>query len=690
MRKFFCLYAIAALAVFLFPPLACSNGSANPEKSKRIVGGHEAEPGAWPWMTAVVRAGGDSIYDSQYCGGTLIHPRWVLTAAHCVYSEKAEDVEAVLGVHDLSADTGERFGVKRKILHPDYRYSTDENDFALLELSDGATQPVVRLYTGGDTLEGENGVVLGWGWTNARYPEKLLQVEVSVIPNDVCNEGYEAAGGYGENPITESMLCAGEPGKDSCEGDSGGPLLVNDGGEWKQAGIVSWGGDRCAMEDLYGVYSRVSVAVDFIRQHVALDLEPKPITLFFPHVATGGERKTDITVTNTGGTAVGGALTARNDIGTNLESIRIDLPPFGTRRISVNDEFSDAEGIGYLVFEYDSNAGSVAARASFFAEGKYRASAPAVSEPNEGDFCIPHIVSDAENLTTVSLVNTSGEAAELSLEFDNGSEKIVSLGPGGKSSFTIKSLFGESGSDINSAVVRGGGQIAGLSLISHENEKTESLAAFLLKDGLSDRMIVPHIAAKDRFRTVLTVCNTSESSQTVSFNPYGTDGEVLIPVSRTVGPGDTFTATATDLGLPADSAWLRIETDDPLAGQVVFETRNGTAGAGFSCTDAGSKNGVFTDIGTGGWAGIALANPNGQSANILLTAYDENGVPATSKTVVLRPYARLAGTVAGIFTGDAAGASHIVYSSDREVAGFRINGSPDGTELDALLGKTYH
>ncbi|QTA87266.1 DUF1986 domain-containing protein [Desulfonema magnum] len=250
---------------------------ASRKASSRIVGGYESEQGAWPWITALVYPDKGSLYDSLMCAGSLVHSNWVVTAAHCaedIHGDalEPEDIEVVLGVHDLKNDIGEWIKVKRIISHPCYDKKNNWNaDIALLELEETVSYPTIRPVAGNAVLDGKEAAVIGWGTTSARndiFPEKLRQASVCIISNDICNKSYNQKLYY-DDPITEYMMCAGrsEGGTDACRNDSGGPLVVPDGDTWKLAGIVSWG-EGCAQPDFYGVYTRITAFLDFIYTYV--------------------------------------------------------------------------------------------------------------------------------------------------------------------------------------------------------------------------------------------------------------------------------------------------------------------------------------------------------------------------------------------------------------------------------------
>jgi trypsin len=226
-----------------------------------IVGGTEVAVGQFTYITGVRF---DSPTSKSQCGGSLIAPKYVLTAGHCLVGN---DYYVAVGTHNLSGDAdGERIHVIKTTAHPLWSgVDGDPYDFGILELEHASNGTLAPLYFEDDALNapGVAAKVRGWGQTSwgGEQSDVLLEVGVKIWANDKCAENL--------NGIDKAMICAGGiKGEDSCRGDSGGPLTVLKNGSEVQVGVVSWGFE-CARANTPGVYGRLSHAKDFITPYLS-------------------------------------------------------------------------------------------------------------------------------------------------------------------------------------------------------------------------------------------------------------------------------------------------------------------------------------------------------------------------------------------------------------------------------------
>ncbi|XP_067363146.1 transmembrane protease serine 4a isoform X2 [Channa argus] len=240
--------------------LSCSD-CGQVHSQDRIVGGKDAYIEDWPWQVSLQESG------QHTCGGSLVSPRWVVTAAHCFSGTRKE-------LRNLRVVSGETYlimlggsYVDKVIINGDYNAEENDYDIALIRLSSPLTvgvnrKPVCLPPTSLDIPDKTALVVTGWGYLkeNGKVSTSLQMADISLIDRKTCSSPSM----YG-NIITQRMICAGfvEGKVDACQGDSGGPLVYFTSSIWNLVGVVSWG-VGCARQGKPGVYSNVGEMLNWI------------------------------------------------------------------------------------------------------------------------------------------------------------------------------------------------------------------------------------------------------------------------------------------------------------------------------------------------------------------------------------------------------------------------------------------
>jgi len=226
---------------------------------ERIVGGYSAKH-VYPWFVTIL---GESSGEPM-CGGSLISPEWILTAAHC-----APFTTVVLKRYRYNGSEGE---IERPVLeiikHEGYDQVSLDNDIAIARIAPiDSIIPIGIAQTSKPSKPRTKAKVIGFGTlkANGNVPNKLQEVVVKVVKQSTCRKKYRPFPDW----VTENMLCAAARRKDSCQGDSGGPLFIGSPSHPVQVGIVSWG-IGCAEAQYPGVYTRLHKFTDWINGHVGL------------------------------------------------------------------------------------------------------------------------------------------------------------------------------------------------------------------------------------------------------------------------------------------------------------------------------------------------------------------------------------------------------------------------------------
>ncbi|MFD7655431.1 S1 family peptidase [Actinosynnema sp. NPDC059797] len=225
---------------------------------ERVVGGDRVSIADHPWVVYLTDSSG-----YQFCGGTLVAPDKVVTAAHCARSMTTRNSRVVVGREDKQGKQGRVVRLNEVWVHPDYVAADRGADVAVLTLREQVPYEPLPLAGPGDAglyAPGTGALVLGWGRTSeqgavSRY---LMGATVPVMSDEDCSAAYFQYDAW-------HMTCAGYPegGVDTCQGDSGGPMVA--GG--RLIGVTSWG-EGCARRGKPGAYSRVMSFFDVLTEQV--------------------------------------------------------------------------------------------------------------------------------------------------------------------------------------------------------------------------------------------------------------------------------------------------------------------------------------------------------------------------------------------------------------------------------------
>ncbi|XP_033229481.1 chymotrypsin-2-like [Belonocnema kinseyi] len=239
---------------FQVPEVFPQKESWNNEISGRIVGGSDADEAAFPYQVSL------QINGNHFCGGSIIHQKWIMTAGHCLSGAQASKITVVVGTNDLTRG-GTRYEAKRLVVHPNFSMAKITGDVALIELASAVTfsksVSSIALPTSDITKAHTHVVVSGWGKKSVfgGVSPKLQYLNVKTVYQRFCS--------FLSNLVTEKNICTiSKFGKGMCNGDSGSPVVAHG----VQFGIVSWG-LPCAL-GVPDVHTRVYSYVDWINGYV--------------------------------------------------------------------------------------------------------------------------------------------------------------------------------------------------------------------------------------------------------------------------------------------------------------------------------------------------------------------------------------------------------------------------------------
>ncbi len=408
--------------------------------------------------------------------------------------------------------------------------------------------------------------------------------------------------------------------------------------------------------------------------------------LYFSYVDTSLPWQTEIALINTGNQAVSGTLRAFRDDGQPTETVPVTLPARGRTQVNVANAFTDHLDVRYIIFDADSAA--VQGYMKLYQSGTYRAAIPAVRDVNtSSDIYLSHIASDTQWWTGVVLLNTTSARKDMTITFDNGESASLTLNANEQKVFDIAQEFfdGVPQPGIRSAVIADAVGVIGLEIFG--SPVANQLDGILITGNTASTIYYPHVAGGEWW-TGIVAYNTSASAGTITITSYDAGGNLLPTSSIPPLPGKgKYIGTFAALDLPANTAWFKIDSTTPITGFELFGTTDAKELAAYAGGGGtGAKTGVFPKIEKNGTTTIAFVNTEASPASVTLTAYrDDGSVAATKLLPPVGGHAKVLNSPELIFAPqDISSASYIAYSSDRNIVGFQLNGTPSGPMLDAL------
>lgn len=413
-------------------------------------------------------------------------------------------------------------------------------------------------------------------------------------------------------------------------------------------------------------------------------------SLYYSPAVAFGNWGTDVCVINgSDAEPLNGLLRAYFADGQPISGVvAVSLPPNGRKEIPVQDVFPNSQFISYFKFEAASD--SAQGFSQIYGEGVYRAAVPAAREADHDTLSIPITISDEGWFTAVSLLNTGTEPRNVEVEVDGEVQGGLSLGAGRHVLFFMKDLLEEDMSTgIHSAVLRNATDIVG-HVFTGTTGNSHYLSGFNLKAGKSE-IYYPLLISTPDWWTGLAAHNPSPFACELRIAPFSSTGIALGTQTINLAGGETWLGMAQDLNLPANAAWLEVEANDAetgaehdITGLELIGNANGNQMAGFSAIQTSATSGILPKLEQQGWSAFIFVNTVFSRAHVNLTAYDDQGETVATTEISIESRSQYPDFADAFFGTDISSATHVRYTSDKNVIAFQVDASADNMMLDGL------
>lgn len=429
---------------------------------------------------------------------------------------------------------------------------------------------------------------------------------------------------------------------------------------------MGWAGSHNAWYDVTSDFATGGYTWDAMQSVIVIGIEPDGAPS--PDIPW----KTEVGVVNLAAGDTTGVLRGFDAAGAQVWSRDIHLPSQGRESLDVTEAAGSATAALIKSMRLDITGGAAVGYQKFYQSGKYRVGLEALSRANQNGLYLPHIHSDSNWWTGVGLVNTTSSAKSLGFSFSNGAQASRSVDAGGHDSFVINGPF------QGTATVSNGAGIAGILLFGTSNQ----LSGISLRDDTAYTLYFPHVDESSGWWTGAGTYNPNPTQTSITLYGYGQGGNLIGTNAFSIDPYSSHVAS-TSFG--SSVAWFKLESSQPILGFELFGKTTADQLAGYSVTGLNTYQGVFPKLETSGWTGLAFVNIGSATANITLEARNNGGSVIATRTATLAPNAKSVALAEQFFPGqDCSSATYVRFTSDQPLIGFQLNGSSDGTMLDAI------